>query len=56
MDSAFFSDEIITLLSQLNVEFTISVPFERHLKLKNILEQEDAWSKVDNMYSTTEIS
>jgi hypothetical protein len=56
MDSAFFSDEIITLLNQQNVEFTISVPFERHLKLKNILEQKKAWSKVDNTYSTTEIS
>lgn len=56
MDSAFFSDEIITLLNQQRVEFTISVPFERHLELKNILEKEDAWSKISNMYSTTEIA
>ncbi|WP_185234992.1 IS1380 family transposase [Teredinibacter franksiae] len=55
MDSAFFSDEIISLLSQQKVEFTISVPFERHLKLKNILEKEEGWSKIDSTYSTTEI-
>ena len=29
MDSAFFSDEIVTALAERNVEFTISVPFER---------------------------
>lgn len=56
MDSAFFSDEIITLLNKQNVEFTISVPFERHLKLKCILEQENPWSKINSMYSTTEIT
>lgn len=55
MDSAFFSDEIVTLLNQQSVEFTISVPFERHTKLKSILEQEDSWSKIDKRYSTAEI-
>jgi len=29
MDSAFFSDEMVTLLEALGAEFTISVPFER---------------------------
>ena len=55
MDSAFFSDEIITLLNKQRVEFTISVPFERHTNLKQYLEQEQRWSKVDSAYSTTEI-
>lgn len=55
MDSAFFSDEIITLLNQQRVEFSISVPFERHANLKQYLEQEEKWSKIDSVYSTTEI-
>ncbi len=55
MDSAFFSDEIITLLNQQGVEFSISVPFERHANLKSVLEKEAQWSKVDGVYSTTEI-
>lgn len=55
MDSAFFSDEIITLLNQQRVEFSISVPFERHANLKQYLEQEERWSKIDSVYSTTEI-
>ena len=29
MDSAFFSDEIVTALTEQDIEFTISVPFER---------------------------
>ena len=33
MDSAFFSDEIVTALNEQHVEFTIRVPFERFVKL-----------------------
>src|SRR5690606_11145387 len=29
MDSAFFSDEIVTALNEQGVDFTVSVPFER---------------------------
>jgi hypothetical protein len=29
MDSAFFSDDIVSMLDTEGVEFTISVPFER---------------------------
>lgn len=54
MDSAFFSDETIRLLHRQGVEFTVSVPFERHTSLKELLEQEAQWSRVDSTYGTAE--
>ncbi len=38
MDSAFFSQEILFALDDLGVEFTASVPFERLVALKGIVE------------------
>jgi len=38
MDSAFFSDEIVTALDEEGVDFTISVPFERFVELKTMIE------------------
>jgi len=46
MDSAFFSDEIVTALAQRGVEFTISVPFERFTELKRMIEQRRRWSRL----------
>jgi hypothetical protein len=43
MDSAFFSDEIVSLLGDLGVEYTISVPFERFVELKGKIEGRDWW-------------
>jgi hypothetical protein len=43
MDSAFFSDEIISALQEQGVEFTLSVPFERFVELKGIIEARRAW-------------
>jgi hypothetical protein len=43
MDSAFFSDEIVTLLDALGVEFTLSVPFERFAQLKQMVEARKRW-------------
>ncbi len=37
-DSAFFSDELVTLLRHHRVEFTLSVPFERFTELKGMIE------------------
>jgi hypothetical protein len=45
MDSAFFSDEIVTMLDQAGVEFTISVPFERFAKLKQLIEARRRWKR-----------
>ena len=43
MDSAFFSDEIVTFLDNLGVEFTVSVPFERFAQLKQLIEARTRW-------------
>jgi Transposase DDE domain group 1 len=46
-DSAFFSDEIVSALDGLGVEFTISVPFERFPKLKGLVERRRYWWRLD---------
>jgi hypothetical protein len=47
MDSAFFSDEIVSILDEYSVEFTLSVPFERFVELKRRIEERDRWRIVD---------
>lgn len=47
MDSAFFSDELVMALSQRGVEFTISVPFERFVELKGMIERRRRWRRLD---------
>lgn len=47
MDSAFFSDEIVSALNEQNVEFTISVPFERFTELKQMIERRQRWLAID---------
>lgn len=43
MDSAFFSDEIVSALQDDGIEFTISVPFERFTELKAMIENRCRW-------------
>lgn len=47
MDSAFFSDEIVSSLEDRNIEFSISVPFERFVELKRLIEKRVCWNRVD---------
>jgi hypothetical protein len=47
MDSAFFSDELVQALTAANVEFSISVPFERFVELKRMIDQRKDWSILD---------
>ena len=47
MDSAFFSDEIIEALVDRDVEFTLSVPFERFVALKAMIEQRQRWRRLN---------
>ena len=47
MDSAFFSDAIVSRLGSEGVEYTISVPFERFAKLKGIVEGRKRWRHLD---------
>ena len=51
MDSAFFSDEIVTALDEENVEFSISVPFERFVKLKKMIENRQRWYCINDEVS-----
>lgn len=46
MDSAFFSDAIVSALDAAGVEFTISVPFERFAELKGMIEGRRRWRRV----------
>jgi hypothetical protein len=47
MDGAFFSDALVTLLTDLGVEFTISVPFERFVELKGKIESRRFWQRLN---------
>jgi hypothetical protein len=47
MDSAFFSDEIIESLVDREVQFTLSVPFERFVELKAMIEQRRRWHRLN---------
>lgn len=46
-DSAFFSDELVTMLHGHRVEFTLSVPFERFTRLKGMIEARRRWQTFD---------
>ncbi len=46
-DSAFFSDELVTVLQGHRVEFTLSVPFERFTQLKGMIEARRRWRTFD---------
>lgn len=43
MDSAFFSDQIVTELQNEGIEFTVSVPFERFAELKQMIQGRSRW-------------
>ncbi len=51
LDSAFFSDEIVTLLEEQGVEFSLSVPFERFAELKQMIQERRRWKRMDARWS-----
>ena len=51
MDSAFFSDDIIGMLNDESVEFTVSVPFERFTVLKAMIEKRKRWRRLNGQLS-----
>lgn len=55
-DAAFFSDEIVGLLDRQGVEFTISVPFERFPRLKELIESRRRWRRLDAEWDYFETS
>jgi hypothetical protein len=46
LDSAFFSDAMVRCLESLGLEYTISVPFERFVPLKERIEKRRLWWRV----------
>lgn len=55
MDSAFFSDQVVTMLDTNNVEFTQSVPFERFPELKKQIEGNLEWIEYDHEHAFFEL-
>ena len=51
MDSAFFSDAIVSVLDALGIEFTLSVPFERFVELKKRIQERGRWRSMDATWS-----
>jgi hypothetical protein len=51
MDSAFFSQTVLTAIGANHVKFTASVPFERFPELKAMIEQRKRWRRIDNEWS-----
>lgn len=51
LDSAFFNDDIVELFDNEKIDFTISVPFERFIELKSIIENKKRWKRLDSKWS-----
>lgn len=47
LDGAFFSDDIVRTLAELGVEFSVSVPFERFVELKQRIERRRLWHRIN---------
>lgn len=56
MDGAFFCDNLVTMLADLGVEFTISVPFERFVELKGQIEGHRWWQRLNEDLGYFELS
>ena len=56
MDSAFFSDAIVSALDEAQIDYTISVPFERFTQLKEKIENRHRWNRLDNQHDFFESS
>ena len=56
MDSAFFSQDILSTFNDNHVKFTASVPFERLTQLKEMVETRKRWRKIDGQWSNFETS
>jgi hypothetical protein len=51
IDSAFFSETVLSLLDRSNVTFSASVPFERFSQLKGKVEKRKRWRTIDREWS-----
>jgi hypothetical protein len=51
MDSAFFSQHILSIFNGNHVKFSASVPFERLTQLKEMVESRKRWRRIDSQWS-----
>jgi hypothetical protein len=51
IDSAFFSQTVLSVFDSSNVKFSASVPFERFLQLKEKIEKRKRWRTIDREWS-----
>jgi len=51
VDSAFFNQDVFTYFDQHHVKFSASVPFERFLPLKAMIEERKRWHRIDTQWS-----
>ena len=51
IDAAFFSEKILDTLHENRIKFTISVPFERFVELKSMIEGRKRWRVIDKACS-----
>jgi Transposase DDE domain group 1 len=56
MDGAFFSEDIAKKLVELNVKFTISLPFERFPQLKKLIEDRKTWYRIDGTWAYADLN
>lgn len=56
MDSAFFSKDIAETMKGLSVEFSITVPFARFAQLKNLLQEQGRWHRLNSETSYFELN
>lgn len=54
MDSAHFSDATCSALDDSDVDFSVSVPFERIPELKAVIERRRSWQRIDDEWSCFE--
>lgn len=56
MDGAFFSEDIVAMLDEYGVEYTITVPFERYTTINCFIEERRRWNRMSAVQSFFEKS
>jgi hypothetical protein len=51
VDSAFFNQPVLSNFNKSHVKFTASVPFERFTELKQMIENQQQWHRIDKQWS-----
>lgn len=54
-DSAFFSETVVEVLEKYGILFSCTVPFERLVELKTMVEQRQRWRRIDDQWSYFEV-